>query len=161
MVRVGKSEQGSCALAVFCLAVCSLVIFVCPGCSRPSANAEARPAGPITLTIGLPFISGQGSLNGIQQATPLLSNEGLVLIGRDGRAQPRLAESWIESSDGLSWTVQLRPHALFHDGSPVDAAAVKASLERTLAGPGRAFSPALLDIVSIETPAPTQVVIRL
>ncbi len=55
-------------------------------------------------------------------------------LSRHGMAEPsrRLAESWTESADGLTWTVQLRPNAFFHDGTPVDSAAVKESLERSL-----------------------------
>jgi peptide/nickel transport system substrate-binding protein len=34
------------------------------------------------------------------------------------------------SADGLTYTVKLKPGALFHDGSPVDAAAVKFSYDR-------------------------------
>jgi len=131
------------------------------GCARtpvPSARASNEP---ITVAIGLPLISGQDSLNGIQQAIRLISFEGLVASGRDGRPQPRLAESWSPSPDGLSWTFQLRSNALFHDGTAVDSTAVKTSLERTLASSERDFSPGLLDILSVQTPQPDQVVIRL
>jgi peptide/nickel transport system substrate-binding protein len=161
MIRIGKRLKSRRRGAVFCCTVYFCVILSNPGCKRASKEEQHVSSGPITLTIGWPFISGQDSMNGIQQATPLLSNEGLVLIGRDGRPQPRLAQAWTESGDGLTWTIQLRPNAVFHDGTPVDSAAVKASLERTRSSPSRTFSPGLLDIVSIETPAPTQVVIRL
>ncbi|MFM7345769.1 MAG: ABC transporter substrate-binding protein [Tagaea sp.] len=43
---------------------------------------------------------------------------------------PRLAQSWEWSNDGRALTLRIRPGATFHDGSPVDAAAVKASLDR-------------------------------
>ena len=101
-----------------------------PGCSKAPA-AEVRSDQSTTLAIGLPLIS-QDSLNGVQQVIGLLSYEGLVLIARDGRPQPRLAQSWTESQDGLTWVFQLRPNAFFHDGTRVDSAAVKASLTRTL-----------------------------
>ncbi|GIH73088.1 ABC transporter substrate-binding protein [Sphaerimonospora thailandensis] len=47
------------------------------------------------------------------------------------RAGPRLAESWTASQDGKAWTFTLRSGAVFHTGRPVDADAVKASIERT------------------------------
>ena len=50
--------------------------------------------------------------------------EGLVNSASDGRPCPWLAESWSLSDDGLALRVDLRPAATFHDGSPVDAAAV-------------------------------------
>lgn len=50
---------------------------------------------------------------------------------RTRRASPRLAESWQASPDGKTWTFTLRSGAVFHTGRPVDADAVKASIERT------------------------------
>lgn len=46
---------------------------------------------------------------------------------------PGLAESWSTSPDGLRWTFRIRRNACFASGAPVDAAAVKFSLDRTLA----------------------------
>jgi peptide/nickel transport system substrate-binding protein len=50
---------------------------------------------------------------------------------------PMLADSWEVNADQSSYTFHLSPHAVFHDGSPCDAAAVKASFTRflRLAGP--------------------------
>jgi ABC-type transport system substrate-binding protein len=138
-----------------------LVCLSLSACSRAPVASARSSIDPITLAVGLPLISGQDSLNGIQQIVRLLSLEGLVLIGRDGRPQPLLAEHWTQSPDGLSWTFQLRPNALFHDTSRVDSASVKASLARTLASPARDFSPGLLDIIALDTPAPDQLIIRL
>ncbi|MDP9469946.1 MAG: ABC transporter substrate-binding protein [Chloroflexota bacterium] len=52
--------------------------------------------------------------------------------------EPMLAESWESNADGSQYTFKLAPNALFHDGSPCDAEAVKASFTRFLqqeAGP--------------------------
>jgi peptide/nickel transport system substrate-binding protein len=46
--------------------------------------------------------------------------------------EPGLAEAWATSPDGKVWTFQLRTGAVFHDGTPVDAAAVVLSFERVL-----------------------------
>jgi len=43
---------------------------------------------------------------------------------------PALAESWEPSADGLTWTFKLVEGATFHDGTPVDAAAVCYNLDR-------------------------------
>lgn len=45
---------------------------------------------------------------------------------------PMLAESWDANADRSSYTFRLSSGALFHDGSPCDAAAVKASFIRFL-----------------------------
>lgn len=46
--------------------------------------------------------------------------------------KPLLAESVTGSPDALEWTITLVPNALFHDGSPVTADAVKYSFDRML-----------------------------
>ena len=58
--------------------------------------------------------------------------ETLVKIDKDGNLQPGLAESWEESPDGKSITFKLREGITFHDGTPFNAEAAKASLERML-----------------------------
>src|SRR5712675_331074 len=49
---------------------------------------------------------------------------------------PQLALSHETSDDGKTVTIKLRPGVTFHDGEPMDAAAVKASLERHINMPG-------------------------
>src|SRR5215469_13589845 len=44
--------------------------------------------------------------------------------------RPQLAEAWSWSADGKVLTLKLRSGVLFHDGTPLDAAAVKANLDR-------------------------------
>src|SRR5690349_20681269 len=73
---------------------------------------------------------------GMQQAARLLSREGLAVVGRDGRLVPQLAQSLKLSNGGLTLEIDLRSRVTFHDKSPVNAAAVKASLKETLASLG-------------------------
>ena len=56
--------------------------------------------------------------------------EGLVRFAADGAIVPALAESWTVSEDGLSWTFQVRSGVLFHDGSPLTMADIKAKFDR-------------------------------
>jgi peptide/nickel transport system substrate-binding protein len=59
--------------------------------------------------------------------------DSLVRVeGNPPQPVPGLAESWTTSPDGMTFTFKLNPAAKFHDGSPVDAAAVKYSFERIM-----------------------------
>ena len=55
-------------------------------------------------------------------------SETLFALDYDLKIIPRLAES-IENKAPDTWVVRLRPGVVFHDGSPLDAAAVKASFD--------------------------------
>ncbi|MGO7761454.1 ABC transporter substrate-binding protein [Rhizobium ruizarguesonis] len=82
----------------------------------------------------------------------LAIHRGLVNYGVDGKISPELAESYEISPDAKEYTFHLRA-ATFHDGSPVTAADVKASLQRILDPNGKAaFRNELSIISSIETP---------
>jgi peptide/nickel transport system substrate-binding protein len=63
---------------------------------------------------------------------------------------PGLAVSYEVSEDGLKWTFHLRKNAVFHDGTPVTAYAVKASIERTVKlGQGAAYIWTPLDRIEV------------
>jgi peptide/nickel transport system substrate-binding protein len=95
----------------------------------------------------------------------LLSNVYETLVwydakaGQDGALRPGLATTWALSKDGLEWRFTLRQGVKFHDGEPFDAAAAKASIERTRKiGKGSAF---VWDaVVSITAPDKHTLVIR-
>ena len=57
-------------------------------------------------------------------ASPLVF-ENLVIRADDGSWAPWVAESWTEAEDGLKTTFKLRQGIVFHDGTPLDAEAVK------------------------------------
>src|SRR5881396_2301034 len=93
----------------------------------------AQPAG--TLVVGL--VAEPVALDP-PQVTDLNSNrvgrrivETLVTFPDEKtEVVPGLAESWTISKDGLQYTFKLRKGVTFHDGTPLNADAVKFSLER-------------------------------
>ncbi|HWU10683.1 MAG TPA: ABC transporter substrate-binding protein, partial [Streptomyces sp.] len=60
----------------------------------------------------------------------------LLLQDNRGKLSPGAAESWEYSADARTLTLQLRKGMEFSSGTPVTAAAVKATLERIKATPG-------------------------
>ncbi|MBT2514019.1 ABC transporter substrate-binding protein [Arthrobacter sp. ISL-30] len=57
--------------------------------------------------------------------------EGLVGVDpTTGQPSPQLAIEWSEGDDGLSYDFKLRPNVTFHDGTPLDPAAVCANFDR-------------------------------
>jgi peptide/nickel transport system substrate-binding protein len=131
-------------------------------------SATAAPAQPVaggTLTIGIveepetlnPFITqlvtSFNVLSGVM--------EGLLDYDADQKLQPRLAESYSVSEDGLTYTFKLRKGVTWHDGQPFTAADVVATWQIIMNPDFAAFSQLGWDkIVSIDTPDDHTVVMK-
>lgn len=74
---------------------------------------------------------------------------------------PQLALSHETSPDGKTVTLKLRPNVKFHDGEPMDAEAVKASLERHMTMQGSFRRPELSAVDKIEVVDPLTVKLQL
>jgi peptide/nickel transport system substrate-binding protein len=72
--------------------------------------------------------------SGYAQNFPLRNiYDSLVRVeGTPPRVVPHLARSWTVTPDGMEYTFVLDPAAKFHDGAPVNAAAVEYSFKRLL-----------------------------
>jgi len=87
---------------------------------------------------------------------------GLIGITPDGKFLPDAAESWQISPDGLLYTFKLKKNVLFHDGTKVDAAAVKFTIDRVMDPATRSsMRPFLESVHSVEVLDPYTVQIRL
>jgi peptide/nickel transport system substrate-binding protein len=78
-----------------------------------------------------------------------LTYSGLTTIDDKGNAQPHLVTGWKYSSDGTSATFTLRDGLEFSDGSPLDATAVKKSLERGRDAQNSLVAPQLSDLKNV------------
>lgn len=112
------------------LAACQPATLVEAPRPSPTANPDAVinyaiSAEPLNLD---PGAAGSAQVRQIQGAL----FDRLIKLGPDLTPQPGLATSWTTSPDGLKWTFKLRPNVVFHDGEPLDAAAVKFTIERIL-----------------------------
>jgi len=111
-------RRGVAILAGLALAACG---------KAPGPDRELRVAVPYDLSSFDPHAK-----NGVG-AYEVLSAvyEPLVTLDRSMRPVPALAVSW-ETPDPLTWVFRLRPGVRFHDGSPLSAEDVAASLQRLL-----------------------------
>src|SRR4051795_12822677 len=75
---------------------------------------------------------------------------------------PQLALSHETSADGKEVTIKLRPNVKFHDGEPLDAEAVKFSIERHLTMNGSSRKPELatVDLVDVVDPLTVKLVLK-
>jgi peptide/nickel transport system substrate-binding protein len=86
----------------------------------------------------------------------------LLATDADGAPVPNLAKSWEVSDDGLTYTFALHEGAVCHDGSPLDAADVKFTIDRAFDPSNPSVTQASWGpIASVETPDPQTVVITL
>jgi peptide/nickel transport system substrate-binding protein len=137
--------------------VCSPAV---PADPVPSYNSPVRSwlTAVLVLLLAAPA-AGQGlTLRVALPDVPALLEPGAVLEGpemlvirqvfdtlvryADGSSElePGLALSWHPSRDGLTWSFRLRDGVTFHDGTPLTAQHVAASLER-LVVPGHPQAP--------------------
>ena len=66
--------------------------------------------------------------------------------GADGEMHPYLAESIEPNADLTQWTLKLRPDITFHDGTPLNAQALKTVFDDYLKAPGTNTSGGLADV---------------
>ncbi|WP_428641549.1 ABC transporter substrate-binding protein [Roseibium sp.] len=85
----------------------------------------------------------------------------LVDITPDLKIIPQLATGWNWSDDGKVLTMDLREGVTFHDGTPFDAEAVKANIERSKTLPESRRKSEVKSVESVEVSGPLQVKITL
>ena len=74
---------------------------------------------------------------------------------------PQLATGWTWSEDGKTLTMTLREGVVFHDGTPFDAEAVKANIERSKDLPESRRKSELASVDSVTVVSPTEVALNL
>ncbi|WP_051024792.1 ABC transporter substrate-binding protein [Nocardia aobensis] len=116
------------------------IVALVTACSSGGSGADDESATPVsggTLTYASyrdatcmdPHVS-PGDIVGELQRNVF---DSLVAQKSDGTFAPWLASAWKISADGKEYVFTLRPDVKFFDGTPFDAAAVKANFEHILA----------------------------
>jgi nickel transport system substrate-binding protein len=127
----------------------------------------AAPALSAKTTITYSWPTNVGSLNPhLYQPEQMFAQgmvyEPLVRTVEGGGIEPWLAQSWTISDDGRVYTFTLRQGVSFTDGTPFDAAAVKANVDAVMANRERHAWLALVDrIESVAAPDARTVVLTL
>jgi peptide/nickel transport system substrate-binding protein len=128
------------------------------------AGASSAAAGESTLRWAIalpahwdPVVSGSGA----QFRILSLAYASLTEIDETGKAVPSLAQSWDYNPAGDQVTFHLRPNLKFSDGTPLNAAAVKAYLERAKTQKNSALFGDLTSIKSVTAQSDVDVVLAL
>ena len=108
-------------------------IFILMG-SLSQAQETPRSGGTLTyatgtdaLTLDPQFVTDVPTSRVVMQI-----HETLVKYDLDMKIIPCLAESWTTSADRLTWTFKIRKGVKFHDGTPLNAEAVKYNFDRMI-----------------------------
>jgi peptide/nickel transport system substrate-binding protein len=176
-----KRARVQCALAIVVLAISAVAVFAVVGSVVTVSAASAKPskAAPFVVNWAFPPKSADPvEANNpddyfIQNMYVTLTQYGLKK-GSNGfpetnynKVVPYLATKWRSLNGKRTWVFTLRRGAVFADGSPMDARAVKYSFNRAIT---RGGLPAIILngnlgvgnlLASVEAPSATKVVIRL
>jgi len=133
------------------VAALGLVTTAFVGGAGASTPARVHHQGGGSLTFGLEAETtnyclprAQLAISGIQVVAAIYDT--LTVPDSSGKMVPYLAKSVTANADNTEWTIGLRPNVKFHDGTPVDAAAVKLNLDSYRGAPGAPNSGPLFSI---------------
>ncbi|BCY08122.1 ABC transporter substrate-binding protein [Actinoplanes sp. L3-i22] len=136
----------------------TLTLAGCAGGAAGADSGESTLRWAVTLPAHWdPVVSGSGA----QFRILSLAYASLTDINEKGEAVPSLAQSWDYNAKGDQVTFHLRPNLKFTDGSALDAAAVKAYLERAKTQKDSALFGDLTSIKTVTAKSATDVVIDL
>ncbi|MEE4543880.1 ABC transporter substrate-binding protein [Streptomyces sp. V4-01] len=136
------------------------VLSACGGAS--TAGSSAAGGGTLKWGWALPtswdpvFSSAGWDVHGLS-----LVYSALTRLDAGGAAVPALASAWSYDAKGTEVTFTLRPGLTFSDGSPLDATAVKKSLDRGRTDPRSLVAPQLAHVVEVTATGATTVVLKL
>jgi peptide/nickel transport system substrate-binding protein len=111
----------------------------------PNLNASAADAtAPASLSIGIapaPDNLDPGASGLAVDGWVSLNVNASLLYYYQGKLYPGLATKWTPSADAKTWTLELRKDVKFQDGTPFNAAAVKASFDHVVDPATKSRSP--------------------
>jgi peptide/nickel transport system substrate-binding protein len=123
-MRLNRGARRRCRLLSTFLAIALLIAAAASGLAADRPFVQRLSSEPTSLD--------PAKSNHIQDDQVMwLLYDALTQLSADATTmEPSLAERWEQSADGLTYTFTLRKNVRFHDGSVLDAQAVKVSYER-------------------------------
>ncbi|MEU7816045.1 ABC transporter substrate-binding protein [Pseudonocardia sp. NPDC049154] len=145
------------ALLLVLVAACAPIPTSGGGAEQASGPADPNAILRWANAVGLSRFDPHRASSSNDNTHLFLTYDRLVHTDADGRAVPGLATAWEFGPDGTTMDMTLRQGVTFHDGTPFDAAAVKANIERAKTVTGSAVAPELRPVRSVEVLAPDRV----
>jgi len=128
----------------------------CAGAAQSPAASDTLNIATLTVPQSLDPINATGSNVPFFQAV----YDTLIRRQANGDFTPMLATKWEYNADNTQLTLTLRDNVKFHDGTPFNAEAVKANIDRFRASTG-ADSKGLKNVSEVTVVDPTHVTIAL
>jgi peptide/nickel transport system substrate-binding protein len=140
------------------------------GDAEAGAVSDVSEAGdPVEggeITVGLEaetnsWLPGEGTFNQPGTNVAYAIYDPLMHRTAEGAVEPYLAESMEPNAELTEWTLTLRPGVQFHDGTPLDAQALKTIFDDYLVKPGSNVAASVADVTSLDVVDDLTVVYRL
>src|SRR6476646_5179362 len=153
------------ALAVVAIGAVGLITTV-GGVSSAQSGGKADPNGILKFATDLQVAGVDKGLDPIKSRSVgdflqmNLVYDTLLHAQDDGTYKPGLALSYKVEGDN-SVTLTLRPNLKFTDGTPLDATAVKFSIDRSVASKNTNFAPEINNVASVDVVDPVTVKITM
>ncbi len=121
-----------------------------PAVGSDDISEQGEPVEGGTITVGLEaetnsWIPGPGSFSNSGTTVAYAIYDPLMKRTEDGEVKPYLAESMEPNAEFTAWTLKLRPDIQFHDGTPLNADALKSNFDDYLKAPTSTVANTLAD----------------
>jgi peptide/nickel transport system substrate-binding protein len=124
------------------------------GVETDEFSEQGDPVEGGEITVGLEaetnsWTPGEGSFANSGTTVAYALYDPLMKRTEEGEFEPFLAESMEPNEDLTTWTLKLRPDIQFHDGTPLNAEALKTIFDEYLTAPTSNVANSLKDVTSL------------
>ena len=117
-----------------------------------SEQGDPVEGGEITVALEAEtnsWLPGEGSFANSGTTVAYALYDPLMKRTEDGEIRPYLAESMEPNADFTTWTLKLRPDIQFHDGTPLNAEALKSNFDDYLTAPTSNVAATLAEVTAL------------